>query len=206
MNGRALGLLDAESIESREKEATGPRAVDDDVRKAWAVALAASIPAAPIARPGFGEASGSTGAWRPSDVSMTEMDEEVARAGQRPAGADSEPALAVASRLETVVNTGALGRVSFVVDRSNDGLSIVVEVASDAAAAAVDVERMTLLRTLRVAGLTVLSFRVLVRGGSGTPLAQKTGSQHAKGVSTGRARYGREPLEEDDPENVDVIV
>jgi hypothetical protein len=133
------------------------------------------------------------------------MNDEVARAGQPPTRTASQPSLAIASRLETAVNTGALGRVSFVVDRSNDGLSIVVEVGSDAAAAAVDAERMTLLRTLRVAGLTVLSFRVLVRSGSGTALAQKTSGQHAKGVSAGRARYGREPLEEDDPECVDVV-
>jgi hypothetical protein len=205
MNGRPLGLGDADAVESRENEAAAPRQVDDDVRRAWARALTASVPADPFSRPVLGESPGSTAAWRPSDVSMTEMNDEVVRAGGRPTRTASEPSLAIASRLETVVNTGELGRVSFVVDRSNAGLSIVVEVGNDAAAAAVDQERMTLLRTLRVAGLTVLSFRVLVRSGSGTPLAQKSSDQHAKSDSARRARYGREPLEEDDPECVDVV-
>jgi len=203
MNGRPLSSLEAE--QSRENDAAEPRAVDDDVRRAWAAALSASVPAEPLARPLALEESGSSGGWRPSDVSMTEMSDEVVRAGGRPVRTSSQPSLAIASRLETVVNTGELGRVSFVVDRSNAGLSIVVEVASDSAAAAVEAERMTLLRTLRVAGLTVLSFRVLLRAGSGTPLAHRANGQHAKGVSAGRTRYGQEPLEEDDPENVDVV-
>jgi hypothetical protein len=135
---------------------------------------------------------------------MTEMSDEVVRAGGRPTAPASQPAIAIATRLETAVSTGALGRVSFVVDRSNAGLSIVVEVGSDAAAAAVDAERMTLLRTLRIAGLTVLSFRVLVRGGAGTGLAQRTGGAHAKGGSKARSLYGA-PAEGDDEENVDVV-
>lgn len=200
MNGRPLGLTEAVDG-GRENVESGPRTVDDDVRRAWAAALSASIPTTPLAV-GL-PASVSTAAWRPSDVSMTEMSDEVARAGGRPAAPSSQPAIAVASRLETAVTTGALGKVNFVVDRSNAGLAIVVEVGSAAAAAAVDAERMTLLRTLRIAGLTVLSFRVLVRGGSGTGLAQRTSGAHAKGVSSGRARYGA-PAENEDDENVDV--
>ncbi len=200
MNGRPLGLTEAAG-ESRDSAGSGPRTVDDDVRRAWAAALAASIPAAPQAMPLAAEAS--TAAWRPSDVSMTDMSDEVVRAGGSPAAPASQPALAIASRLETAVSTSALGKVSFVVDRSNAGLSIVVEVDSDAAAAAVDAERMTLLRTLRIAGLTVLSFRVLVRSGAGTGLAQRTGGANGKGSAT-RSRYGA-PAGGDDEENVDVV-
>jgi len=204
MNGRPLGLHEAVA-DGRENEESGPRTVDDDVRRAWAAALTAAVPAAPLSA-GLGQESpASTAAWRPSDVSMTEMSDEVTRAGGRSPVAPSQPTIAIASRLETVVNTGALGKVSFVVDRSNAGLSIVVEVGNDAAAAAVDAERMTLLRTLRIAGLTVLSFRVLVRGGAGTSLAQRGGGTHAKGVSAARARYGSSSVEEDDEESVDVV-
>lgn len=203
MNGRPLALDGA--TDPRETTEKAPRAVDDDVRRAWAAALSASIPLAPQAVSPLGAAEESTAAWRPSDVSMTEMSDEVARAGGRPAAPTSEPALAVATRLETAVNTGALGKVSFIVDRSNAGLSIVVEVGSDAAAAAVDAERMTLLRTLRIAGLTVLSFRVLLRSGSGTGLAHRAGGTHAKGVSPARARYSDDPVSEDEDEAVDVV-
>jgi hypothetical protein len=199
---RPLGLSEAAG-DSRENPGSGPRTVDDDVRRAWAAALAASIPAAPPAIP-FGEdAVASTAAWRPSDVSMTEMSDEVVRAGGSPAAPASQPTLAIATRLETAVSTSALGKVSFVVDRSNAGLSIVVEVDGDAAAAAVDAERMTLLRTLRIAGLTVLSFRVLVRSGAGTGLAQRTGGANAKGGSKA-SRYGA-PAGGEDEENVDVV-
>jgi hypothetical protein len=200
---RPLGLHET-AAESLENAGSGPRTVDDDVRRAWAAALAASIPAAPPAIPLAADAPASTAAWRPSDVSMTEMSDEVVRAGGRPTATASQPTIAIASRLETAVSTGALGKVSFVVDRSNAGLSIVVEVGSDAAAAAVDSERMTLLRTLRIAGLTVLSFRVLVRSGAGTGLAHRTGGANAKGGTKARSHYGA-PAEGDDEENVDVV-
>jgi hypothetical protein len=206
MNGRPLGLREAEGLDKRE-EVGAPRPVDDDVRKAWAAALSASIPADPLVRPSFaaGEAE-STAGWRRTDVSMTDLNDELTRAGGRPVRTASQPSLAIANRLETVVNTAGLGRVSFVVDRSNAGLSIVVEVASDAAGAAVDAERLTLLRTLRAAGLTVLSFRVLVRGNSGTALADRGEGQDAKGVAP-RTRYRRASLqeEEDDDSEIDVV-
>ena len=206
MNGRPLGLADAEGVSSSKDDEAKARPMDDDVRKAWAAALAASIPAEPLAHAAVSGDGVSTGAWRPTDVSMTELADEVTRVGGRPEAGQSEPAIAIASRLETAVNTGALGRVSFIVDRSNAGLSIVVEVGSDAAASAVDAERLTLLRTLRVAGLTVLSFRVLVRGGAGTALAEKPEGQHGDGVLKARARYGRTTqVDDDEPECVDVV-
>ena len=203
MNGRPLSA--AEIPEARDTGADEAPLVDDDVRRQWAAALAASIPADPLARGGLPSDEVSTATWRRTDVSMTEFGDEVTRSGGRPEAGSSEPAIGVASRLETAVNTGALGRVSFIVDRSNAGLSIVVEVGSDAAASAVDAERLTLLRTLRVAGLTVLSFRILVRGGSGTAIAHRTERQHAKGVSSARARYGRPLTEDEDPECIDVV-
>jgi len=209
MNGRPLSTHDADPSAARDAGAEDAPLVDDDVRRAWAAALGASIPADPLARPALSPAAetASTAPWRPTDVSMTEFGDEVTRAGGRPTRTTSDPSLKIATRLETVVSTAALGRVSFVVDRSNAGLSIVVEVASEASAAAVDAERLTLLRTLRVAGLTVLSFRILVRSGTGTAIAQRqvTESQHANGGSSTRSRYGRPLTEDDDPECVDVV-
>jgi hypothetical protein len=206
MNGRPLGLAEAEGLSTSKDEDAKARTMDDDVRKAWAAALAASIPAEPPARAAGAADAASTAGWRPSDVSMTEFSDELTRAGGQPVAESSEPVVAIATRLETVVNTGALGRVSFIVDRSNAGLSIVVEVGNDAAAGAVDAERLTLLRTLRVAGLTVLSFRILVRNGSGTTLADEPEGQHGKDVLSPRARYGRATrVEDDDPERVDVV-
>jgi hypothetical protein len=120
----------------------------------------------------------------------------------------TEAGASLVSHLETVVNAGHLGRVAFVVDRSNAGLSIVVEVSGDAAARAIDAERQGLLRTLRTAGLTVLSFRILVRGAPGTPLAEGGLGQHAKGNSQSRMRYLRAALEDGpdaDPDALDVV-
>jgi hypothetical protein len=78
-------------------------------------------------------------------------------------------------RLATTVDVSSIGRVSFCVDRSPAGVRIVVEVESEHAAAAVEGERLALLRTLRVAGLNVLAFRVLV---SGPTLAQQRHKSH----------------------------
>jgi hypothetical protein len=182
--------------------------LDEETREAWAAALGAAVPPAPVAPElGVEEPEPTPGLWRPSDVSMTEMGDEVARADGR-VQAPPEAALPpVVSRLETTVSGGELGRVSFIVDRSNAGLSIVVEVSGKVAAGAVDAEKQTLLRTLRAAGLTVLSFRVLVRGGSGTGLAERTSGSHAKGASPNRLRYSSEPLDVDeDPEDARVRV
>ena len=138
MNGRPLSTHDADPSAARDAGAEDAPLVDDDVRRAWAAALGASIPADPLARPALSPAAetASTAPWRPTDVSMTEFGDEVTRAGGRPTRTTSDPSLKIATRLETVVSTAALGRVSFVVDRSNAGLSIVVEVASEASAAA----------------------------------------------------------------------
>ena len=77
-------LAEADGVSSSKDDEAKPKTMDDDVRKAWAAALAASIPAEPLAHTAVSGDGVSTGAWRPTDVSMTELSDEVARAGGRP--------------------------------------------------------------------------------------------------------------------------
>jgi hypothetical protein len=181
----------------------------DETRREWAVAVAlAATLEPPRAIPPWSDSDVAPAGWRPSDVSMTALEAEVVGNGvQTRFGGGPEGPTAVASRLETMVNAGDIGQVNFVVDRSNAGVSIVIEVSSEHAARVVDADKQTLLRSLRSAGLTVLSFRVLVRGGVGTPLAPTLDS-HADGVAKKQLRYSRSLGSEDDEsdiENVDVV-
>jgi hypothetical protein len=197
--GAAVGTNDADSeLVSR-----------DETRRAWALAIAqAATLEPPRTVPMWDENEAAPAGWRPTDVSMTALGDEVAASdGRNLSAASGDNGKAVVSRLETVVNAGDIGQVNFVVDRSNAGVSIVIEVSSDAAARVVDADRQTLLRSLRSAGLTVLSFRVLIRGGVGTPLAPVSNS-NANGVAKSQLRYGRALGAEDDEsdiENVDVV-
>jgi hypothetical protein len=207
MNGNALKGSDSDGNTLRREldVERGDDGYDDETRRAWAAAFGASVPIAPPRTLGLGAAGESAPVptptvWRQSDVSMTEIADEIARVNGTPLKAESgEGSASVVSRLETVVNGGHLGTVSFVVDRSNAGVSIVVEVSTHEAAQAVDADRQTLLRSLRAAGLTVLSFRILNRAGTGTPLAHRS-SDHAKGFAQNRTRYSRARLEDDAPE------
>jgi hypothetical protein len=185
------------------------RILRDETRREWAAAIAQAAALEPPRRlPAWDENDVAPADWRPSDVSMTAFGDEVVGSGEQAGMAQgSEGSKAVVSRLETVVNAGDIGQVNFVVDRSNAGVSIVIEVSTDAAAQVVDADKQTLLRSLRSAGLTVLSFRVLVRGGVGTPLAPSVAS-HANGVAKNQLRYSRHLGDEDDEsdiENVDVV-
>ena len=205
MNGGPIARPDLEGLARLDPDTHRPIEADEH-RRAWAVAATL---ASPGHAPSPGAASGSPATdWRPGAVSLTDLADEISRGlTARGEGSVDPVAPAVVSRLETAVSTAELGRVSFTVDRSNDGLSIVVEVQSDRAAAAVDQDRSTLLRTLRLAGLTVLSFRVLVRGEAGPALAQRPGSSHARPglLSVSRYSRARRPEPDDPDEGVDVV-
>jgi hypothetical protein len=210
VNGGALKPSEIDPGAARPGAERAPDDADDEIRRAWATALCAAVPPDPLqpVRAAAG-ADATPGGWRPSDVSMTEFGDHIEQTDPRLGGTTGvESGASVVSRLSTVVSAGHLGRVEFVVDRSNAGLSIVVEVSGDAAARAVDADRQTLLRTLRSAGLTVLSFRILVRGGPGTALAERTLGQHAKSNSQSRMRYLRPTLEDGpdgDADGLDVV-
>lgn len=169
MNGPGLKATNEPGGRERDDGTAQVRVDRDEIRRAFAAALAFTAPAeAP--RPAHwdgGDASMPT-RWRRTDVSMTEFAESVdgAAPGLAPAKAD-EKAISLVSRLSTAVTTAELGKVAFTVDRSNSGLSIVVEVENEAALRAVEADKRALFGALRTAGLTVLSFRILNRGGAG---------------------------------------
>lgn len=204
MNGRGVHAREAQGL----PEPVPGRGVEaDDERRAWAVAallVPSPAPVNPSASP-----SPATN-WRPGAVSLTDLAEEIARGhgpSASPEGSLDGPRHV--SCVETRVSTAELGRVSFTVDRSNSGLSILVEVESDAAARAVELDRQTLLGSLRLAGLTVLSFRVLVRGQPGPALAQASGSSHVRSGSLPASHYfrARRPEADEcaDGEGLDVV-
>jgi len=182
MNGS--GLKPDTSVLVRERDAEAPEArVDrDEIRRAFAAALAFTAPVQAEKPLRFGEDGGATPTrWRPSDVSMTEFAETAAPAGSGlSASKPDEKALSLVNRLSTSVNTAELGKVGFVVDRSNSGLSIVVEVETDAAFRAVEADKQALFGALRAAGMTVLSFRILNRAAAGTGLALRGSVSDAK--------------------------
>jgi hypothetical protein len=153
---------------------------DDDERRAWAALLhtppeTRALPMPRDARAG----EASTGPWRPGDVSLTEaLDDVIGSPRAGGAGELRGTQDAIVMRLATTVDVSSIGRVSFCVDRSPAGLRIVVEVESEQARAAVDGERLALLRTLRTAGLNVMAFRILVNGPPGPTLAQQRRKSH----------------------------
>ena len=197
MSARALGAASPERGSELDGSA-GSQAALDDVRREWATALLAAVPTAPAALlPGLREEV-SPAVWRPTDASMTEPFEELRRQETRgfaPSATEGGPALLC--QLGSAVETGSLGRVAFVVDRSNDGLSIVAEVETEPAARAIEADRQALFRSLRLAGLTVISFRVLVRP-VGTPLAGRQPAIHVRGQSLPRSRRASGSVEPDD--------
>lgn len=182
MNGSGLKAAPEAGARDRDSGAGDARVDRDEIRRAFAAALSLTVPAEAVrpARFDGGDAPTPT-RWRPSDVSMTEFAETVdgAGGGLAPAKTD-ERALSLVSRLTTAVSTAELGRVGFTVDRSNSGLSIVVEVETDAAFRAVESDKQALFGALRAAGLTVLSFRILNRAGPGIGLALRPGVSDAK--------------------------
>jgi hypothetical protein len=183
-------LREGEDARERERQNSVDR---DEIRRAFALAFSATAASQEPPRVRLGEAPEVTPTrWRPSDVSMTEFGDQVIEAsGGLRAGAPDENTRALVSRLQTAVNTGELGRVGFIVDRSNSGLSIVVEVENDAAFRAVENDKQTLLGTLRAAGMTVLSFRILNRGGAGTGLALRGSVSDAKNPHAQKLGYSR---------------
>jgi hypothetical protein len=178
------GLKPAPDVAARERdaEAASTRVDRDEIRRAFAAALAFTAPVEAERPLRFGEEGTPTPTrWRRSDVSMTEFAETVDGAG--PGLSASKPdarALSLVSRLSTAVNTAELGEVGFTVDRSNLGLSIVIEVESDVAFRAVEADKHALFGALRAAGMTLLSFRILNRAGPGTGLALKASVSDAK--------------------------
>jgi len=211
MNGNPLSRPEIDpSAPGFDTEAV-PSVEKDEHRRAWAVAMAATAAPEAVRSVGLG-ATELPVAWRKSDVSLTDLANEIARSeSNRVQSSDMSEGTLTVSRLSAAVSLGELGDVSFVVDRSNQGLSIVVEVSNEQAEARVDAERNTLLRTLRLAGLTVLSFRVLCRREAGTPLAVRGSANHARPSSFQRARGGKpqgsssEADPEDGDESFDVV-
>jgi hypothetical protein len=144
---------------------------DDDERRAWLAAMAVVPMATDELRSRTGSAVAPT-PWRSSDVSLTDFADEVAGGAARVSASSGDGDVDAIRQFVSSVETPELGKVEFVVNRSDAGLRIVLEMENSPPAELIERERAVLLGALRAAGIAVLSFRILTRAGAGTTLAQ----------------------------------
>jgi hypothetical protein len=151
--------------EPQERE-QAPRG-DEKAAEKWAGTLAASVLARlpPPPPPIRSDAAPPAVAWRSSDGSLTPA------RGAAPAAAGGS---ADASRITLSVDGADLGQLSVVVDRTSDGVRVLIGVEGDHAAAAIDPQTAALVRALAGSGLTVSSVSVVRRDALGTDLAQRS--------------------------------
>lgn len=147
----------------------------------WAHTLAASVASAlPAAAEGAAE-TGTPVHWRPSDGELTPGAGPVAGAAGAPADdANSE------SPVRLSVNAGDLGDVDIVVDRSAQGVRVIIGLADPNADTAMIPELSALQRALEASGIRVASVHAVAQSRVGTVLAQ----------SKFRVAKGHEPLED----------
>ncbi|MCC6903432.1 MAG: hypothetical protein IT377_30960 [Polyangiaceae bacterium] len=152
----------------------------------WAHTLAASVASA---WPDATECPAETGTpvhWRPSDGELTPGAGPLARA----AGAPSEDANSE-SPVRVSVNAGDLGEVDIVVDRSAQGVRVIIGLADPNADTAMIPELSALQRALEASGIRVASVRAVAQSRVGTVLAQ----------SKFRVAKGHEPLADGEHES-----
>jgi hypothetical protein len=147
----------------------------------WAHALAASVASAlpPAAEAGVQTATPVD--WRPSDGELTPAAGHAAGA----AAAASDDADAQ-SPVRLSVNAGDLGEVDIVVDRSAQGVRVIIGLADPNADSALIPELSALQRALEASGIRVASVHTVAQSRVGTVLAQ----------SKFRVAKGDQPLED----------
>lgn len=133
----------------------------------WAHALATSVASAlPAAAEGETQV-GTPAHWRPSDGELTPGAGTVAGAAAAPSE-DADPQ----SPVRLSVNAGDLGEVDIVVDRSAQGVRVIIGLADPNADTALIPELSALQRALEASGIRVASVRTVAQSRVGTVLAQ----------------------------------
>lgn len=154
-------------LETAERENSGHG--DEQAAQKWASLLAASVfaqlpPAPPpLAAPPEAETAGG---WRSGDGSLTQVRAHAPAATET--GSDS------ANRILLSVDGADLGELSVLVDRTNQGVRVLIGVEGGHAKSAIDPQTAALARALASVGVTVSSVTVVRREALGTDLAQRS--------------------------------
>jgi hypothetical protein len=138
----------------------------EEAAEKWAGLLAASVMAQlppPSPPRGLSQEAPTADTWRSGDGSLTP-----ARAAAPEAGSD------LSGRIALSVDGADLGELSVLVDRTNQGVRVLIGVQGEHAAAAIDPQTAALVRALTAVGVTVSSVTVVRREPLGTDLAQRS--------------------------------
>ncbi len=114
--------------------------------------------------------------WRPSDGGLTRQraaGEAAGRAAGLAAPALDDAGAGDDGRVVVSVKTAELGELSLVLDRSADGVRVVIGVGENDKIAQMASERAALARQLAHSGVNVESIQVVPRGDIGIVLAQR---------------------------------
>jgi hypothetical protein len=112
-----------------------------------------------------------------------------------------------AERLEFELDGGKLGRLALGLLRRNGAIEVVVGVEDPRQMALVDLERASLLATLKSAGLNIASVTVMSREAAGTAFAQRKRGMNATHQELASEAYRNRSVrqETDTDEGVDLV-
>ncbi len=151
---------DALSSRAREEEI---RATKEQVER-WAQAFVPHVGAPKAAPQPPGDWRGSDGAMTPRTAQPAVTNNSTALGAEANSDGSSE-------RLVVSVQAGDLGELSLVLDRSEQGVRVVIGVQNGAAAGLLVPEREALVRHLLGAGVTLQSVQIVNQSEVGTVLA-----------------------------------
>jgi hypothetical protein len=154
-------------LETLDRENAGQGA--EEAAQKWAGLLAATLCAKlPPAPPPIGELpdKAPAGGWRSGDGSLTQA--------QGVAPGVAEGSTESSSRIALKVDGADLGELNVLIDRTKDGVVVLIGVEGNHAMNAIDPQTAALARALASVGVAVSSVTVVRRDALGTDLAQRT--------------------------------
>jgi len=180
--GSKLPEID-KSLSAAQEEAS--RLENDDVRKAWALALAQTVAAAVPPPRSLECGDSSAEAWRTGDATLTGDSSKTATADDVGPSKTTEflsgsSQSETQDRLITEVDAGRLGRLCVSVNRGESGLSIEILADNPYSHSLLELEKSALLMSLRSGGLQVTSVSVASTPKAGTPFAQVKAESNAR--------------------------
>jgi hypothetical protein len=95
--------------------------------------------------------------------------------------------------LTLTVNAAALGDISVIIDRTNEGVRVVLGVSAQSAEGALVAEKTALMRALAAVGLNVHSVNVVRQAGLGTDLAQGSVGKIGRMNDDAQSPYREDP-------------
>jgi hypothetical protein len=156
-------------LETTERESASQGT--EEAAEKWAGLLAATLcaklpPPPPPAVFGTPPEASPAGAWRSGDGSLTQA--------QAAAPSVAEGSTDNSSRITLTVDGADLGELNVLIDRTKDGVRVLIGVDGSHAERAIDPQTAALARALASVGVAVSSVTVVRRESLGTDLAQRT--------------------------------